>query len=270
MDDYLHTGKARANFSINDVAQFLFILLVAKFLKSSGIYLFYDLLKHIHIVQLLFYTSFIASIFFVILQKPFSSHGPNNKRINRHQYIKIFKYSLVQTIIRILWLFGLTQCGPLRTTLIFEQSEVVILCALKAIFLSQSSPTRSRGVIFLIVATLTLLAFDYDDVIRNIKSKGQEHPEGGTHHGIISHIFYFIVSWFQVSDHKAGVLLLVSTLFMQTGFNQSSLNKVLISDVGGTKRLKALSICMSTLILSPWAFFNLFSNVSFILKFLLT
>lgn len=260
MNDYLHGGKARANFSINDVAQFLFILLVAKFLKSSGIYLFYDLLKHIHIVQLLFFTSLIAAVFFVILQKPFSSSG-HNKRLNRQQYIKIFKYSFIQTAIKILWLFGLTQCGPLRTTLIFEQSEVVILCALKAVFMSQSSPTRSRGVIFLIAATLTLLAFDYDDVIQNVKSKGEAQQNGQQHHGILSYAFTFFISWFQVSDHKAGVLLLVSALFIQTGFNQSSMTKVLISDVGGNKRLKALSLCVSTLILSPWAFFNLFSNI---------
>ena len=87
-----------------------------------------------------------------------------------------------------------------------------------------------------------------------------DHPEGG-HHGIISHLFYFIISWFDVSDHKAGVFLLVSALLIQTGFNQSSLSKVLISDVGGSKRLRALSMLMSCVILSPWAVFNLFTSV---------
>lgn len=133
MDDYLNTGR-RGHFSINDVVQFLVILLIAKFFKSSGIYLFYDLLKHIHIVQLLFYVTLVASIFFIILQKPFShnksgyepvhaSKSNQPKRISRLQYVKIFKYSFFQTLIRLIWLFGLTQCGPLRTTLIFEQSE---------------------------------------------------------------------------------------------------------------------------------------------------
>lgn len=267
MDDYLNHGK-RSNFSINDVAQFVAILLVAKFFKSCGIYLFYDLLKHIHVVQLLFFASLIASILFIILQKPFS-HNQNgayqpvsgksnlNKRISRLQYIKIFKYSFVQTLIRLIWLFGLTQCGPLRATLIFEQSEIAVICALKAVFLSQTTPTRTRGVVLLIVGTLILLGFDYDDAVNNLKPV--DHPEGG-HHGIFSHIFYFFISRFDVSDHKAGVVLLVAAVLIQTGFNQSSLSKVLISDVGGSKRLKALSLCMSTLILSPWAIFNLFSN----------
>lgn len=64
-----------------------------------------------------------------------------------------------------------------------------------------------------------------------------------------------------MSDHKAGVLLLVVALFMQIGFNQSSLSKVLVTDLGGSKRLRALSICVSTLILAPWAIFNTFASV---------
>ena len=142
MNDYLQqTGKPRSHFSLNDVAQFLLILLVAKFFKSSGIYLFYDLLKHIHVVQLLFFATLIAAFVFLLLQRPFSnqnyatSYEPNqptahkssktnvSKRITKNQWFKIFKYSALQTILRLAWLFGLTQCGPLRTTLIFEQSE---------------------------------------------------------------------------------------------------------------------------------------------------
>lgn len=268
MDDYLNTGR-RGHFSINDVVQFLVILLIAKFFKSSGIYLFYDLLKHIHIVQLLFYVTLVASIFFIILQKPFShnksgyepvhaSKSNQPKRISRLQYVKIFKYSFFQTLIRLIWLFGLTQCGPLRTTLIFEQSEFAIICGLKAVFLSQTSPSRTRGVVLLIAATLILLAFDYDHLGNNLEPKA--HPEGN-HHGVISHVFYLIIYWFDVSDHKAGVLLLVFAMLIQISFNQSSLAKVLISDVGGSKRLRALSLLASVLILSPWAIFNLFSNV---------
>ncbi len=138
MNDYLqtNTGKTRSHFSLNDVAQFLLVLLVAKFLKSAGIYLFYDLLKHIHVVQLLFFATLVAALVFLVLQRPFSS--PNTyetnqptaqkssaatKRITKSLWFKIFKYSLIQTLVRLAWLFGLTQCGPLRTTLIFEQSE---------------------------------------------------------------------------------------------------------------------------------------------------
>jgi len=64
-----------------------------------------------------------------------------------------------------------------------------------------------------------------------------------------------------VSDHKAGVLLLLAALLLRVAFNQSSLARVVITEVGGSKRLRALSICFSTVILAPWAFFNLFSSV---------
>ena len=189
MDEYLNQQTRASSFSFNEVAQFLFVLFVAKFFKSFGIYLCYDLLKQIHIVQLLFFVSLVATLFFIVLQRPFSSSSsssssppPNDKgssrttssqrttatapakSLSRYLYFRIFKYSFVQTALRLLWLFGLTQCGPLRTTLIFEQSDVVILCALKAIFLSQTTPTRSRGVLLLLTGTLILLAFDYDAV----------------------------------------------------------------------------------------------------------
>ena len=179
MEEYFNHSSKKSSF--NDVVQFLVILLIAKFFKSFGIYLCYDLLKHIHLVQLLFFSLLIASIFLIILQKPFGTSSPTpsssansnqtrqntnnlNKRLNKFQYLRIFKYSFIQTFIKLLWLFGLTQCGHLRTTLIFEQSEVVVLCALKAIFLSQTNPSRSRGVIVLLTGILVLLAFDYDDL----------------------------------------------------------------------------------------------------------
>lgn len=159
MDDYFNqlTAKNQSS-SFNNLAQFLVVLLIAKFLKSIGIYLCYDLLKHIHIVQLLFFALIIASLVFILLQKPF------DKRLNKSVYWRILKFSFVHTLIKVFWLFGLTQCGPLRTSLIFEQSEVVVLCALKAVFLSQTNPSRTRGVVILLIATLLLLAFDYDDL----------------------------------------------------------------------------------------------------------
>lgn len=166
MDDYLNQSK-RSSFSFNDITQFLILLLVAKCFKSFGIYIGYDLLKHLHVVQLLFYTSLIASIFFIILQKPFNISN-SSKRLNKFQYYRIFKYSFVLTLIKILYFFGLSQCGPLRTTLLFEQSEFVIICALKALFLSQTNPSRTRGVCLLIVATIILLAFDSDSLNTNV------------------------------------------------------------------------------------------------------
>jgi zinc transporter 5/7 len=94
-----------------------------------------------------------------------------------------------------------------------------------------------------------------------MKAEG-EHPEG-SHHGIIAHLFSYIISFFQVTDHKAGVILLVIALFLQMAFSHSSLSKVLVTDLGGHKRLRALSTIMSAVIIAPWAVFNLFTSVNF-------
>lgn len=80
-------------------------------------------------------------------------------------------------------------------------------------------------------------------------------------HGIFSYIFSFFISWLDISDHKGGVLLLVIALFIQIGFDHSSFARVLLTDVGGPKRLKALSTVFSTVIIAPWAIFNIFAHV---------
>lgn len=82
-------------------------------------------------------------------------------------------------------------------------------------------------------------------------------------HGIISNIFSFFTSWLDISDHKGGVLLLVVALFVQIGFNHSSFSRVLLTDVGGAKRLKALSTLIITVLISPWTILSIFNNVRF-------
>ena len=47
----------------------------------------------------------------------------------------------------------------------------VILLALKAIFLSHTSPSRTRDVVMLIAGTLILLAFDNDESCNILKFK---------------------------------------------------------------------------------------------------
>ena len=67
-----------------------------------------------------------------------------------------------------------------------------------------------------------------------------------------------IVSWFDVSDHKGGVLLLIMALLLEIGLNNAS--KPLINDIGGTKRLQTLSSFVSTILLLPWILFNLLND----------
>lgn len=149
--------------------KYLLLLLIGKLFKSIGIFLAYDLLKNIHIIQLLFYSLCVASPIFLMLQSPFTTNS--TKRLGKFQYTRLIKYTLVHTFIELMWLFGLTLCGPFRTTLLFEQSQFVVICALRTIFLSpspQTSPSRTRGVVVLFTATLIIFGFDFDHINRRV------------------------------------------------------------------------------------------------------
>ena len=248
--------QTKRNFQLQDILHFLILLFIAKLLKSCGIYLCYDLLKSIHLVNLLFLMFIINSIIlFAIRQNPnikgasAKLNSLNLHLLSRLQWYKLIKYSFIFVAIKLLWLLGLSLCGPLRTILIFENSEFIILNAIRTLFGSQSSPARSRGALLLIVGTVILFTFDHDD----LREKLSEHPEG-VQHGFFSHLFYRLASWINVSDHKGGVLLLIFTLLLEVAFN--SISKPLIDEVGGAKRLKSLSTYLSTLALIPWVIVN--------------
>ena len=66
------------------------------------------------------------------------------------------------------------------------------------------------------------------------------------------------MSWFDVSDHKGGVLLLLTALLLEIGFNSAS--KPLVNDIGGIKRLETLSSFVSIILLFPWILFNILNN----------
>lgn len=75
--------------------------------------------------------------------------------------------------------------------------------------------------------------------------------------------------WFLL---QGGVMLLFLTLCIQTGYKSAA--KKLSVDIGGSKRLNALSTFASALILLPWALFISMTRevgfLSFTLKFITT
>lgn len=76
-----------------------------------------------------------------------------------------------------------------------------------------------------------------------------EHPEGH-HDSALTHMLYTAIAFLGVADHKGGVLLLVLALCCKVGFHTAS--RKLSVDVGGAKRLQALSHLVSVLLLCPW------------------
>lgn len=220
---------------------YIVLLCITKFLKAVGLFESYDLLKAVHIVQFIFILKLGTAFFMVLFQKPFSG-----KSITKRQWIKIFKHAIAGCIISLLWFFGLTLCGPLRTMLLFEHSDIVVISLLSVLFTSSGGgPAKTRGAAFFIIAVICLLLFDNDDLM----AKMAEHPEGH-HDSALTHMLYTAIAFLGVADHKGGVLLLVLALCCKVGFHTAS--RKLSIDIGGVKRLQALSHLVSVLLLCPW------------------
>jgi len=256
-DDFSKTSKSRP---LGDVLHIFLLLIITKLLKTFGLFITYDLLKSFHLVLILFLTTLFASICLLFIQKPFSSSS--SFRPNKILLYRLIKYSICLTIIRLLWLFGLTLCGPLRTILLFEHSDIVILACFQLIFSSslngqQGQTSRIRGVVFFVLAVLAIFAFDNDDSRQRV-----DHPEGHLHHRFFAHIFYRLTSLIGVADHKGGVILLLIALFSRCAIN--SWGKKLVLDIGGPKKFYALTTCLSTVCLIPMSFIILLVNNLFV------
>ncbi|XP_074851581.1 proton-coupled zinc antiporter SLC30A5 isoform X2 [Carettochelys insculpta] len=151
-------------------------------------------------------------------------------------------YDLLKVVHLVQFLF-LVQLG---TLLLFEHSDVVVVSLLSVLFTSSGGgPSKTRGAAFFIIAVICLLLFDNDDLMAKIA----EHPEGH-HDSALTHVLYTIIAFLGVADHKGGVLLLVLALCCKVGFHVAS--RKLSVDVGGAKRLQALSHLVSVLLLCPW------------------
>lgn len=218
------------------------LLVAVKIIRCIGLFECYDLLKVIHVVYFLFFIKAWSSVILTLLQKPISQ----GKRVVRRQWISIGRYALLGVVIDLLWLFGLTLCGPLRTILVFEHSETVVLAMLSGIFAPAGNHAKTRGAFLFLTAAFCLLLFDNDDMMTQIS----DHPEG-QHAGTVSHTVYWFISLLGVADHKGGIVLLIITLLLKVA--HSVMGKRLSVDIGGQKRLHALSTLVSTVILSPWA-----------------
>ncbi|XP_056121449.1 proton-coupled zinc antiporter SLC30A5 [Rhinichthys klamathensis goyatoka] len=224
------------------LTRYIVLLYFTKLLKAFGIFESYDLLKVVHIVQFLFILKMGCAMILVFFQKPFSS----GKIIPKRQWIKILKHAVMSCVISLLGFFGLTLCGPLRTLLLFEHSDVVVISLLSVLFTSSGGgPSKTRGAALFIIAVICLLLFDNDDLM----AKMAEHPEGH-HDSALTHALYTGIAFLGVADHKGGVVLLVLALCLKVAFNTAS--RKLSVEIGGAKRLYALSNLVSAVVLLPW------------------
>ncbi|CAF3400300.1 unnamed protein product [Rotaria socialis] len=256
LDDLSKTSKSRP---LGDVLHIFIFLIISKILRTFAVFIAYDLLKSFHFLLILFLTTLIAAVCLLFIQKPFASI-----RLTKPVLFRLIKYTTCLTIVRVLWIFGLTLCGPLRTILLFEHSDFVLLACFQVLFSSSSSnvtgvtqqtqTSRIRGAVFFLLAVLAIFAFDNDDARQRIL----DHPEGHAHHHLFTHVFYLLTSFIGVADHKGGVILLIIAVCIRCAID--SLSKKLVVDVGGPKKFHAISTCLSAACLIPTSFIMLLIN----------
>uniref|UniRef100_A0A8C9W090 Zinc transporter n=1 Tax=Scleropages formosus TaxID=113540 RepID=A0A8C9W090_SCLFO len=202
------------------LTRYIVLLCITKLLKAVGLFESYDLLKVVHLVQFVFILKLGCALSLLFFQKPLSS----GKTMTKHQWIKILKHAFMSCIISLLGFFGLTLCGPLRTMLLFEHSDVAVISLLSVLFTSSGGgPSK---------VTLPLL------------------PAEGHHDSALTHALYTAIAFLGVADHKGGVVLLVLSLCLKVGFHTAS--RKLSVEIGGAKRLYALSSLVSVVVLLPW------------------
>ena len=101
----------------------------------------------------------------------------------------------------------------------FEQSPAVVLAAVLTIVKGNGGPAKSRGVFCVIVGFLTLIIMDSDSTIQTIHSQFtfvvliilmnliilMFLAESHTHHSGLNHLFYHVINWFGLADHKVDI-----------------------------------------------------------------
>lgn len=237
-------------------AWYFLILIMAKICRCTGIFFTDILAKQIHVIGLLWFAKAIASAVLLPTQKPFSS----GRSIRKSLQVRIAQLALFNTLVEIIWFYGITFCGPFRSILVFEQSPTVLLVAL--MFLVNGgggNAAKMRGVFYLCVGWIVLFFMDSD------ASNAPNHSEAYKHQSGLNHIFYHVLGWFGISDHCGGVLLLMLAVILRMVYDSNF--RHLAVEIGGPKRLYAMICVLSSMLLTPLAVLALVLSSSSINSF---
>nr|CDJ94129.1 Cation efflux protein domain containing protein [Haemonchus contortus] len=233
-------------------AWYFCVLVLTKILRCIGIFFLDILVKGVHVVSLLWLVKICASALLLPIQKPLS-HGHT---LRKPTFVRIAKLAIVNCLIEVLWFYGITFCGPLRSVLVFELSPSVLLVAIASIFKGNSSTAKSRGLFFLVIGYLSLLLLDRDHSVED------PHDVTHGHHSGLNHLFYHLIATFGVSDHQGGVAILFLALVLRIGYDNSF--RHLAVEIGGPKRLYSLVSTCSALMLTPFGILLLIMKTSVI------
>ncbi|MFH4975254.1 hypothetical protein AB6A40_001963 [Gnathostoma spinigerum] len=215
------------------------ILVLIKLLRSIGIFFIDILAKQVHVVCLLWLLKLVSSVIIIPVQKPLSQGKP----LKKSTLFRIVRLALFNCLIEVIWFYGVTFCGPLRSILVFEMSPSVILMAIMTIVKGAGGPAKTRGVIALAAGFVSLILMDSDATVE------ANHLKSHSHQSVLNHFFYHIFHWSGVSDHKGGVLLLICAVLIRMGYESSF--RHLAVEMGGPKRLYSLTSAVSAFFLMP-------------------
>ena len=236
-------------------AWYFFILVLAKICRCIGVFFVDILAKQIHVVGLLCFFKLISSAILLPIQRPFSV----GRSIRKSLHVRIGQLALFNCLVDIIWFYGITFCGPLRSILVFEQNPSVILIACMSFVKGSGSSSKTRGVICLIIGYLVLFVMDSDVKPVELHAEAHKHQSG------LNHIFYHIVGLFGISDHKGGVVLLMIAVFLKMAYDSTF--RHLAVEVGGPKRLYSMISILSALFLVPLATLFLILSSTFITSY---
>ncbi|KAM3721040.1 Proton-coupled zinc antiporter SLC30A5 [Dirofilaria immitis] len=232
------------------------LLVIVKFLRCIGIFIIDTLAKQVHVVALLWLFKLAASCILIPFQKPFN-HG---KSLKKTLSIRIAQLALWNCLIEVIWFYGITFCGPLRSILVFEQSSSVIMVALLTLIKGSNSSSKTRGVIALILGYLSLVLMDSDATVE------VNHKSSHSHQSVLNHLFYHFIHNSGVSDHKGGIILLVFAVLIKMAYDSSF--RHLAVEIGGPKRLYSLVTLFSAIFLAPVAILAFAMGEAYITSFI--
>ncbi|GMT00739.1 hypothetical protein PENTCL1PPCAC_22913 [Pristionchus entomophagus] len=222
-------------------AWYFLVLILAKVARTISIFVLDILLRGSHVISLLWAYKLVSSLCLMPIQKPFS-HG---KSLRRPLILRILRLSIINSVIEICWLYGLTLCGPVRCILVFELSPSVVMVGIASFIKGNGSPAKTRGILCIIAGLVTLLLMDREETV------GSDHSSTHAHHTGLNHLFYHAFSFLGVPDHTGGIVLLIAILFLRIGYD--SWFRHLGVEMGGAKRLYSLVNLFSLFILTPMA-----------------
>lgn len=70
-----------------------------------------------------------CSVVYGFVQRPLSG----SKKLQQVVWVNIARHAFVQTCLNLLWLYGLSQVGPLRAVLLSEHADIVVLAVWGAV-----------------------------------------------------------------------------------------------------------------------------------------